>query len=149
MTAPYRQTQISFLMVGLLVLFLFTAIAVILGTRFTWEAVLVYFLLALIMVNFMTLTVAVLPEQVELQFGPGLLRKKIALEDLLNLCVKDSLPGSGWGFRLSNLTWIYNLTGRQHVEVDLRDESRVLIASDQPVELAREIEKALIASRKK
>jgi hypothetical protein len=148
MKTNYRHTQISFVFAALLVALLFLAIALVVTTHYGIEAMVGYIVIAVILANYLSLTVEVKPEKLEMRFGLGLVRRSIGLGEILNLCVVETTPEEGLGMHLTASGWLYNIAGRQAVEIILRDDSQVRIGSDEPVELARAIENALIEMRK-
>jgi hypothetical protein len=147
MKTPYRHTQIRFPIAILLVALLFLAIAVVVSTHYGIEAVVIYILIAAVLANYLSLTVEVKPEKIEMRFGLGLLRRSIALGNVHNLCVVETSIEDGLGMHLTGTGWLYNISGRQAVEIILRDDSQVRIGSDEPEELARAIENALIGQK--
>jgi hypothetical protein len=148
MKSSYRHTQISMVMALLLVALLFLVIALVVTTHYGVQAMVGYIVVAVILANYLSLTVEVKPEKVEMRFGLGMVRRSIALEEIQNLCVVETTPQEGLGWRLTETGWLYNIAGREAVEIILRDDSQVRIGSDEPVELARAIENALIEMRK-
>jgi hypothetical protein len=149
MSATYRHTQINFLYTLLLVALLFVTIAVVVSTHFGLEAMILFILTAAVLSNYLTQTVEVRLDRVEVRFGPGLIRRSIGLERIFNLCVAEVSPEERLGVRLLSSGWLYRMGGKKAVEIILEDDTQLRIGTDEPVELARAIEKALIEWRKK
>jgi hypothetical protein len=63
--------------------------------------------------------------------------------------VAEVAPEERLRVRLLSSQWLYRMGGKKAVEIILEDDSQLRIGTDEPVELARAIEKALIEWRKK
>lgn len=149
MSATYRHTQINFLCGLILAVLLLAAIFVVVSTHYSVEAMVLYILAALVLSNYLTQTVEVRPDRIEVRMGPGLIRRSIGLERIYNLCVAEITPEERLGVRVLTGEWMYRIGGMKAVEIILEDDTQLRIGSDEPVELARAIEKALIEWRKK
>lgn len=101
--------------------------------------------LALAMVLFGSLTVAVDEREIHLHFGPGVVRKRIALADVRGFAAVRNPWTVGWGIRLGPGYTLYNVAGLDAVEIVLGSGKRIRIGTDEPAALCAAIE--LIAGR--
>jgi hypothetical protein len=149
MQPSYRHTQTNFLFALILILALFAAILLVVDTHYGVDAMVLYILLAIVLMNYLTQTVEVKADKIEVRFGPGIFRRTIALDRIYNLCVVENPQQGRQGVQLIASGLITTVAGKQAVEIVLDDESQVRIGTDEPVALARAIEKALIETRRK
>ena len=144
----YRHTQIGWAMI------------VILGggsAFLTWAAtksgglasavvLAVVVLLLVILVLFVSLTVTVDDERVELRMGQGLIRRRIPLSDVLSVD-RMKLPwwAVGYGIRMSlnGKRQLWRVSGSDAVNLQLSGERLLLITSDEPDALAAVIRSAI------
>jgi hypothetical protein len=97
------------------------------------------------LVLFATLTVEVDGERVRLWFGPGLIRRSFALSDVVAARPVRNRWWYGWGVRLTPHGWLFNVSGLDAVELELRSGRRFRIGTDEPRPLAEAIESARAA----
>ncbi len=105
-------------------------------------AVLVAALVLLGGVLFATLTVEVDARELRVFFTGGLVRKRVALAEILSVQVVRNPWYYGLGIHKIPRGWIWNVSGRDGVELRLRDGSVLRIGSDEPAALRRAIEAA-------
>ena len=86
----------------------------------------------LILLNFSTLTVHVNQKEIKLHFGPGLIRKRISLDEVRNYQVVSQPWYWGYGIRLFPGGVVWNVSGHQALEVVYHDGSRFRIGTDDP-----------------
>ena len=93
------------------------------------------------------LETVVLGDEVQIRFFPFLLRtKKVAFTELKSCEAKTYSPlreYGGWGIRLGAKGWAYNASGREGVELQLRDGRMILIGSQRSEELYQAIQEEL------
>jgi|SRR6185436_4377582 len=102
--------------------------------------------LALTAVCFSTLTVTVDGRSVSVRFGPGLIRRRIQLDQVRAARPVKNLWWYGWGMHWSPHGWLWNVSGLGAVELDLGHGRCFRIGTDEPDELAASIENALHAA---
>ena len=138
----YRHTQIGTIIlvsIGVpVVVLLWIAFSVGLPTI----AIAVLVLLVVLMVLFGSLTVEVAPATLRIWFGPGLIRKTFALAEVNSVRAVRNRWYHGWGIRYTGQGWLYNVSGLDAIELELRDGHRVRIGTDQPAELERALHAA-------
>jgi len=86
---------------------------------------------------FGALTIEVDQERLAFWFGPGVVRKSFLLSDIASCRVVTNPWWYGWGIHLTPAGWLYNISGRQAVELQLRDGRRLRVGTDEPAELCR------------
>lgn len=101
---------------------------------------------ALVLLLFHSLTVEVTDETVHVYFGVGLASFDFALRDIESVAAVRNPWYYGWGIRITPHGWLYNVSGRDAVELRLRSGSRVRIGTDEPHRLVAAIERARTAS---
>jgi hypothetical protein len=99
--------------------------------------------LALMMPLFGWLTVTVDEEAVTARFGIGLLRKKVWLRDIKSAKRVRNKWWYGWGMRMGPWGWMYNVSGLDAVEIELKNGGRFRIGTDEPEELVSAIRSSL------
>lgn len=144
MKLHYEHTQFSlFFLVVFSAVLVFVALLVF-ATHFNTFAIILFGFFTLCLVTFLSMTVVVSAERVELRFGPGLLRKTIHLRDIENICVVENTGWEGLGIHWTPNGMVYNVAGRGAVQVDLKNGTALRIGTDEPVKLAKAIEDALM-----
>ena len=91
---------------------------------------------------FLTLTVNVTEKDILIYFGPGLIRKRFPLDSIKGARAVRNKWYYGWGIRRAPNCWLYNVSGLDSVEIELKNGRIYRIGTDQPQALLREIEKA-------
>ena len=138
----YRHTQIGHvILVGLLVPCPFIIWAFHdLGGLFLLPAMLIA-----CAALFGTLTIEIRNGLLKWSFGPGLIRKSVALEqiDCVELWRMRGFLG-GWGIHwFPGRGWLYNVSGLRGVAVTLKTGKRFVLGTDQPEQLLSAIESAI------
>ena len=99
-------------------------------------------LLIILFVLFLTLTVEVTDRDILMYFGPGLIRKRFSLDSIKGARSARNKWYYGWGIRRAPGCWLYNVSGLDSVEIELKNGRKYRIGTDQPEELLKEIEQA-------
>jgi hypothetical protein len=129
----YRHTQrgtvILAVTLGLTALFLALGLAGIKALFFSVPVLLVSAWL------FHSLTIEITERELRWHFGPGLIRKKVLLSEIISATpVKN---GPSWGIHWSPRTgWLYNVSGFDAVLVTLREGKKFALGTDEPQVLA-------------
>ncbi len=146
----YRHTQIGWAMIvslGGIVFFLGWSASR--SSGFGSAVVLaVLGLLLVCLILFVSLTVIVDDEEVELRMGPGLIRRRVALSDVASVG-RMKLPwwAVAYGIRMSldGKRQLWRVSGSEAVDLTLSGERRLLVTSDEPDALAAVIRAAIDA----
>ncbi|MBN1163625.1 MAG: hypothetical protein JXB45_03525 [Candidatus Krumholzibacteriota bacterium] len=140
----HRQPGILVLTVGGLMLILLVALLILVEPHPVGIAVLMGVVICLIL--FPTLTVEVTEEDIRLKFGLGIIRKRFPLNKIGEVRGVRNRWYYGWGIRLLERGLLYNVSGLDAVEVEMKDGRRDRIGTDEPEKLLSEIKKALTAA---
>jgi hypothetical protein len=107
-------------------------------------------LLLVLLVLFVSLTVTVDDERVELRMGPGPIRRCIPVSEVLSVD-RLTLPwwAVGYGIRMSlnGKRQLWRVSGSNAVNLELSGDRRLLITSDEPDALTAVISAAIEATR--
>ena len=95
-----------------------------------------------VMATFSSLKVTVDDASVTAGFTGGVLRRRIAVDEIASAEVVAVPWYRGWGMRRMGHGWLYNVSGRAAVKLGLTDEGTFTIGSDQPETLLAAIEQA-------
>ena len=142
----YRHTQIGYVT---LIVMLVAALGIFaFGPRSALPITLsVAVLLLVSAVLFSSLTVEVSDGELRFHFGPGFWRKRYALTDIAGAEVARSSSWEGWGIRITPRGMLYNVSGKDAVEIKLRTGQQFRIGTDEPEELAQALRAAMSAPR--
>jgi hypothetical protein len=102
-----------------------------------------FIVFAILMAHFGTLTVTLYDEFLVVRFGPGPVRKKLALKDIESCQVVKNPWYYGWGIHRIRKGWLYNVSGLGAVELKTKNGREYRIGTDVPDELQRAISQSL------
>ena len=91
---------------------------------------------------FSTLTVAVTETDVLVKFGPGLIRRRFPLDAIRDARAVRNEWYYGWGIRMLPKGLLYNVSGLDAVELEMKDGQTHRIGTDEPAELSKAIRDA-------
>jgi hypothetical protein len=111
-----------------------------------WLVVALFGLLALGLLAYATLTVEVGAECVLVRFGIGIIRKSIPLADIVRCDVVRTPTWWGWGMHWTPSGWLYNVSGRAAVRLEMTSQRPVMIGSDEAERLKAAIDARLAPS---
>ncbi len=129
---PYLHRQIGWLTGGV-PLVLTLGVGVLVGVRASMGPGL--FLIALgvaVALLFGSLAVTVDETAVRWAFGIGLIRNHMLIREIRAARVVTIPWHAGWGIRLMASGWLYNVAGRQAVELNHQDGGRTLLGTNDP-----------------
>ena len=99
-------------------------------------------LLLLFLLLFWSLTVVVTSRDLVVSFGIGLIRRTILIQDIRDAQVVRNPWYYGWGIRLTPRGWLYNVSGFDAVELELKNNRRFRIGTDEPQKLLDAIQQS-------
>ena len=102
-------------------------------------------LLLIFGVLFSTFTVEISDGELRFHFGAGFWGKRFALADIMSVDVTQSSWWEGWGIRITPRGMLYNVSGTDAVEIELRSGQRLRIGTDEPEVLVKALRSALSA----
>src|SRR5438093_6234124 len=79
---------------------------------------------------FRSLTIEIGDGQLRWRFGPGLIRKRVALNEIASAQPVQTSFFEGWGIHLSRFGWLYNVSGSGAVAITLRNGRRFALGTD-------------------
>jgi hypothetical protein len=140
-TPHYRHTQIGWVILAAL-----AAVFALVWARLPPEAAVaarlpLLLVAALLLLVFSALTVEVDDGALRLRFGIGLVRKRIRLEEVTAWRVVRNPWFTGWGIRLGPGYVLWNVSGREAVELDFASGRRFRVGTDEPEALVSAIER--------
>ena len=98
--------------------------------------------LLLCMFLFWALNVEVTTNELVVSFGPGVIRRRFRVEDILNARIVRNPWYYGWGIRLTPHGWLFNVSGFDAVELELRNDRKFRIGTDDPQQLLTALQQA-------
>lgn len=98
-------------------------------------------------VLFASLTIEVEGGVLTVQFGPGLIRKRVLLATIRSCEVVRNPWWYGWGIRRTPHGWLYNVSGLAAVELTLQNGRRLRMGTDEPERLCQAINHAHIVAQ--
>jgi len=120
------------------------AIEIILAnTGVNWIAIAVLIVLAVALVLFPSLTVAIQEEELLVQFGPGVIRKRFKLSEIESCQAVKNPWYYGWGIRQTPQGMLFRVSGLNAVQIKLITGKEYLIGTDVPQELEEAIRQAI------
>ena len=143
MNKHYEHTQIGyFIIVGIVVAMV--AIGIILTTTgVNLIAIVVLAVLAVALVLFPSLTVVISEEELLVQFGPGIVRKRFKLNEIESCQAVKSPWYYGCGIRLTPHGMLFRVSGFHAVRIKLITGKKYLIGTDVPQELEEAIRQTI------
>jgi len=91
---------------------------------------------------FHSLTIEISGGELRWRFGPGLIRKRVPLAQIVSAQPVRTNFLEGWGIHWSRFGWLYNVSGLDAVAITLHSGKRFALGTDEPQALASELEKA-------
>lgn len=88
---------------------------------------------------FSSLTIEIRDGLLKWKFGVGVIRKKVLLTDIINATPIRTTFLQGWGIHRTRGGWLYNVSGFQAVEFQMKDGKRFKLGTDEPEELVRAV----------
>ncbi len=92
-----------------------------------------------------TLNVRIEGDTLTWRFGPGLVRFSLPLTEIASVAPGRSSLLAGIGIHWVGTGWVYNVSGRNAVEITKRDGRKIWLGTPEPIALAAAIERARAA----
>ena len=153
--ASYSHTQVGWWLIVTLGIVCLVMLAIVSGVELGRQSLppsdgrivgwVVFVTLVITAVLLTTLTVRVTSDSVAWRFGPGVVRFALPLTEITGVAATRTPLWAGIGIHWIFTGWVYNVSGRDAVELTRRDGSKVWIGTDQPDLLAAAIERARAA----
>ena len=100
-------------------------------------------ILGIVYALFHSLTVRVSRSDIALSFGVGLIRKQFPIGDISGVSMVQNRWYNGFGIRKIRGGWLYNVSGFDAIEIQLKNERKYRIGTNQPKELLAAVESAI------
>ena len=100
-------------------------------------------ILGIVCALFHSLTVRVTRSDIALSFGVGLIRKQFPIGDISSASIVQNRWYNGFGIRKIRGGWLYNVSGFDAIEIQLKNERKYRIGTNQPKELLAAVESAI------
>jgi hypothetical protein len=100
-------------------------------------------ILAIVLPLFHSLTVRISHNEITLAFGTGLIRKRFINHDVQSATIVRNRWYYGWGIRKIRGGWLFNVSGFDAVEIQLRNGRTYRIGTDRPKDLLTAIQTAI------
>jgi len=143
MIKRYEHTQVGYFIIVAIVAAM-VAIGIILATTgVNLIAIAVLVVLAVALVLFPSLTVVIREEELLVQFGPGVIRKRFKLNEIESCQAVKNPWYYGWGIRLTPHGMLLRVSGLHAVQIKLITGKEYLIGTDVPQELEEAIRQAI------
>jgi hypothetical protein len=139
----YQHTQVGCLIltVDMLGIFIYAIVLAMAGINII--AIVVLILVTIAGILFSSLTVTISENDLDIRFGPGLIKKIFKLQDIESVRSVSNKWFYGWGIRITPHGWLYNVSGFSAVEIELRTGKTYRIGTDEPEELEEAIRQAI------
>jgi hypothetical protein len=94
--------------------------------------IIVPIILLVCLVLFYKLRITIEDETLCASFGPGIIRKKVRLAEIVGCEPIRIRWWYGWGIHLTPRGWLYNVSGFDAVAIALRDGKKFALGTDDP-----------------
>ena len=89
-------------------------------------------MLLVCLILFYRLNVTIDDEMLCASFGPGIIRKRVPLVDIVSCEPIRIRWWYGWGIHVTPCGWLYNVSGFDAVAITLRDSRKFALGTDDP-----------------
>ena len=143
MIKRYEHTQVGYFIIVAIVATMVAIGIILANTSFNWIAIAVLVVLAVVVLLFHSLTVVISREELVVQFGPGVIRKRFKLNEI-ELCQAVRIPWYyGWGIRATPQGMVFRVSGFHAVQIRLNTGREFVIGTDVPQELEEAIRQSM------
>ena len=137
MKPRYSHTQIGWVIIGFVLAAIIIITGVLIFQEFLWIAFIVALFLLTLLFLFASLTVSGYETHLEIRFGIGLIRIKFDFKDIQSCKKVRNSPLYGFGIRIIPGGLLYNVSGLDAVELQMKNGKKFRIGTDVPDELLR------------
>ena len=90
---------------------------------------------------FHSLKIEIAEGELRWRFGPGLIRKRVALDLIVSAERVRTNVLEGWGIHLSRFGWLYNVSGFDAVAIKMKNGQHFALGTDEPEKLVALLQK--------
>ena len=138
----YEHTQIGHVIIWSLLPIIVIASAGLMSNRA--PPLIVLLLLLICIVLFYRLKITIEDQTLCASFGPGIIRKRVRLAEIVGCEPIRIRWWYGWGIHLTPCGWLYNVSGFDAVAIILRDGKKVALGTDDPHGLVAAIRDSIV-----
>jgi len=129
----YEHTQIGHIIIWSLLAIILIASGGLIGSPFhRGPPVVVSIILLVCLVLFYRLRITIEDETLRASFGPGIIRKRVRLAEIVGCEPIRIRWWYGWGVHLTPCGWLYNVSGLDAVTITLRDCRKFTLGANDP-----------------
>ena len=138
----YKHTQIGHVIIWSLLAIILIASGGLTGHRAPPAIVSIMLLVCLVL--FYRLKITIEDETLCASFGPGIIRKRVRLAEIVRCEPIRIRWWYGWGIHLTPSGWLYNVSGFDAVAITLRNGKKFALGTDDPQGLMAAIRDSII-----
>jgi hypothetical protein len=126
----YKHTQIGHVIIWSLLAIILIASGGLIGHH--PPPIIISIILLVCLVLFCRLKIIIGNETLCASFGPGIIRKKVRLAEIVRCDPIRIRWWYGWGIHLTPYGWLYNVSGFNAVAITLHDGKKIAFGTDDP-----------------
>ena len=126
----YQHTQIGHVIIWSILAIILIASGGLAGHH--TSPIIISIILLVCLVLFCRLKITIEDETLCASFGPGIIRKKVRLEEIVRCDPIRIRWWYGWGIHLTPYGWLYNVSGLDAVAIMLRDGRKFALGTEDP-----------------
>jgi len=138
----YEHTQIGHVIIWSLVAIILIASGGLISHR--TPPIIVSIVLLVCLVLFYRLKITIHEDFLCASFGPGIIRKRLRLAEIVECEPIRIRWWYGWGIHLTPRGWLYNVSGFDAVAITLRDGKKFAFGTNDPHGLAAAIRDSIV-----
>ena len=133
----YKHTQIGYLIIVITTLLILYFGFIFIMASFNMLILAVMILIIFILSSFSLLTIMIDENNLQIKFGYGIFKKRYLIRDIISAKVVKNHWYYGWGIRywVPRRMWVYNVSGFDAVEIEMRNGRIKRIGTDEPQKL--------------
>ena len=141
----YAHTQIGHAIIWSLLAIILIASGGLIGHRAPPAIVSIILLVCLVL--FYRLKITIEDETLCASFGPGVIRKKVRLTEIVGCEPIRIRWWYGWGIHLTPYGWLYNVSGFDAVTITLGNGKKLALGTDDPHGLVAAIRDSIVRAQ--
>jgi len=126
----YEHTQIGHVIIWTLLAIILIASGGLTGHHAAPAIISIILLVCLVL--FYRLKITIKDEILCASFGPGIIRKRVPLSEIVRCEPIRIRWWYGWGIHMTPFGWLYNVSGLNAVAITLRDDRKFAFGTDDP-----------------
>jgi hypothetical protein len=126
----YKHTQIGHVIIWSLLAIILIASGGLVGHHAPPAIISIILLVCLVL--FYRLKITIEDETLCASFGPGIIRKRVRLAEIVRCEPIRIRWWYGWGIHLTPYGWLYNVSGFDAVAISLHDGRKIALGTDDP-----------------